>query len=190
MNAAFSIVSEILEEALGLDGSENQADAQKYVYADAFRSSMRRLAAGTCAVTVNNDGEIFGLTATSVTSLSMDPPSLLVSIRSSSRILDVLRRKKQFTVHVLGEEQSHQANAFSGRFGSGSRADLVEWIEQEGLPPRLAGATCHIDCRVGRFMPVYSHIVVVGVVERVDVNDHSLPLLYFDGAFHALGSKI
>ena len=177
---------EILQEGPWLRDEEPSSPVPANDLADAFRTSMRRLAAGTSVVTVRHRGEIKGVTATSVTSLSMEPPSILVSIRSTSSIMAALREERRFTVHLLAEDQAHQANVFAGRFGNARRDSLVEWDHDGNDPQRLAGATCHIDCRVARFMPVYSHVIAVGVVQKVDVAPNERPLVYFDGAFHSL----
>lgn len=184
MNAFSPVVGDILEEGPWLKG-DDRPDLATALF-EPFRAAMRRLAAGTCAVTVRQGDEILGLTATSVTSLSLEPPSILVSIRAQSLVLKALRREQAFSVHILGEGQAHEANAFAGRLGSEPRASLVTWRHSGAAPPRLAGATCHIDCTVAKFMPVFSHIVVVGVVATIELSANDRPLVYFDGAFHAL----
>lgn len=190
MNAWTPVISEIIQDGPWFrDQGEDPADTPDAEITQAFRTSMRRLAAGTSAITVRNGEQLDGLTATSVTSLSMEPPSLLVSVRAASRIMQLLRREKRFTVHILGENQSHEANAFAGRLGSESRASLVGWDHPAETQQRLAGATCHIDCKVARFIPVFSHVLIVGVVESVEVSGNDRPLVYFDGAFHSLARE-
>ncbi|WP_137390586.1 flavin reductase family protein [Rhodoligotrophos defluvii] len=184
------LIGEILEEGPWLLGDDEAViDPRTAALADLFKLSMRRLAAGICAVTVRHRGEIFGITATSVTSLSLEPPSLLISVRSTSRLLQVLAKEKAFSVHVLGEAQAYEANAFAGRIGPEPRAALVRWVHDADSPPRLAEATCHIDCRVAKRVPIFSHVVVVGVVERIELGPSDRPLVYFDGAFHALETR-
>jgi flavin reductase (DIM6/NTAB) family NADH-FMN oxidoreductase RutF len=181
MKATTLPVGEIIEEGPWLAGDPVPAPAA--VIVEAFRTSMRRLAAGVCVVTIRHGDEIVGLTATSVTSLSMEPPSLLVSIRATSSVLHVLRKEKRFTVHVLAEDQAYQANVFAGRMGPGPRAAQVPWSNAHDGTQRLSDATCHIDCRVGRLIPIFSHTVAVGVVEHVEFGPTDRPLVYFDGAF-------
>jgi flavin reductase (DIM6/NTAB) family NADH-FMN oxidoreductase RutF len=187
MNAFAPVIGEILEEGPWLKGDDRLDPSA--ALSEPFRVAMRRLAAGTCAVTVRQGDEILGLTATSVTSLSLAPPSLLVSIRAQSFVLKALRREKAFSVHILGEDQTHEANALAGRLGTESRASLVTWHHSGAASPRLAGATCHIDCMVAKFLPVFSHIVVVGVVATIELSANDRPLVYFDGAFHTLSDQ-
>ncbi len=183
MNAFTPPIGEILEEGPWLRGD---SDVDGPAMAEPFRSAMRRLAAGTSAVTVRQGDEILGMTATSVTSLSLEPPSLLVSIRRQSPVLKAIVAAKAFTVHLLGEDQAHQANVFAGRSGPGPRASLVSWTHAGENPQRLAGAIGHIDCTVAKLIPVFSHMLVIGVATAVDLTQHRPPLVYFDGAFHGL----
>lgn len=184
MNAFTPPIGEILEEGPWLRGD---GDVDAPAMAEPFRSAMRRLAAGTSAVTVRQGDEILGLTATSVTSLSLEPPSLLVSIRKQSPVLKAIVAVRSFTVHLLGEDQTHEANVFAGRCGPAPRASLVDWTHAGGNPQRLAGAIGHIDCTVAKLIPVFSHMLVIGTATAVDLTAHHSPLIYFDGAFHALG---
>lgn len=185
MNAFTPPIGEILEEGPWLRGDGDEEGA---AMAEPFRSAMRRLAAGTSAVTVRQDDEILGLTATSVTSLSLEPPSLLVSIRQQSPVLKAIIAARTFTVHLLGEDQTHAANVFAGRCGPAPRASLVDWSHAGDDPQRLAGAIGHIDCSVAKLVPVFSHMLVIGTATAVDLTAHLPPLVYFDGAFHGLKS--
>ncbi|WP_307270905.1 flavin reductase family protein [Labrys wisconsinensis] len=179
---------EILDEDPWLAAADagRREEAEPDDLADAFRLGMRRLAGGVCAVTVGRGPDIVGLTATSVTSLSMAPPSLLVSIRQGARMLEALREARRFTVHLLGEHQLHAAEAFAGRLGPAPRSTLVDWAPAPGGAPRLAGALCHVDCRAARLIPLFSHVVVVGVVTTVTAGDGDRPLVYHGGGFHGL----
>lgn len=184
MNALAPPIGDILEEGPWLRGDGDIAAMA--AVAEPFRSAMRRLAAGTCAVTVRQGGEVLGLTATSVTSLSMEPPSLLVSIRKQSPVLKAIIAARIFTVHILSDGQEREANVFAGRRGSGPRASLVDWNHSGNDRQRLSGAICHIDCSVAKLVPVFSHMLVIGAAAAVDLGTQSHPLVYFDGAFHAL----
>lgn len=176
--------SEILEEGTwACAGCAQQPASDLAELAESFKESMRRLAAGICAVTVERGGEHFGFTATSVTSLSMDPPSLLVSIRDSSRVLPVLRKERRFDVHLLTESQTQAANALAGRLGEGARIQSLG----ELLGPGQSGVLGRIVCRIEKFLPVFSHVLLAGVVEEVRLGHDTRPLIYFGGEFRGLG---
>lgn len=152
---------------------------------DSFRGAMRQLAAGACAITACDGVRRYGLTATSVISLSMEPPALLVSIRAGSRVLQALRGSRRFTVHLLAAGQQRLANALAGRLGDDNRSRILSqgapWT-----PDRIPGALCHIECAVSKTVVAYTHALVVGRVERVDAGTGTAPLVYHDGRYHAV----
>lgn len=183
MESARDILGEIIE-LLPLDKAEDPESANEL--RDGFVASMRCLAAGVGVVTVGHGGGLAGITATSVTSLSITPPSLLVSIRAESGLVSVLRANAAFTVHLLAEDQRHQADVFAGHKRNGPRHSLVKWDEPEQGRARLAGAIAHIDCRLASLIPIYTHLLAVGVVQNVCLNRGRLPLVYFERKYHRI----
>ncbi len=153
---------------------------------DGFRAAMRRLASGIGVITVDGPSGLHGITATSLTSLSMSPPSILASIQSRSRLLANLRETAAFTVHLLGEDQAYQADVFAGRTGAMNRAAEVEWHPCEQGATRLGRAIAHIDCKLVRLIPVYTHLLVIGRASRVSLGGKERPLVYFEGTYHRL----
>jgi flavin reductase (DIM6/NTAB) family NADH-FMN oxidoreductase RutF len=153
-----------------------------------FRQCMRRLGSGVSVVTFVHDGEIGGITATSVTSLSMKPASIVVSVRFGSSILPHLLSAGRFTVHLLAEAMQRPADAFAGRLGPGQRAQFVEMNAVPG-GQRIDGALAHVDCCIAKTIPVFTHLLIVGVVENAEVGPYGRPLLYFDGSYRRLESE-
>jgi flavin reductase (DIM6/NTAB) family NADH-FMN oxidoreductase RutF len=153
-----------------------------------FRQCMRRLGSGVSVLTFVHDGEIGGITATSVSSLSMKPASILVSVRSGSGIVPDLLSAGRFTVHLLAETMQRPADAFAGRLGPGPRA---QFVEMNAVPSgqRIDGALAHIDCRIAKTIPVFTHLLIVGVVENAEVGPFGRPLLYFDGGYRRLEAE-
>jgi flavin reductase (DIM6/NTAB) family NADH-FMN oxidoreductase RutF len=91
--------------------------APESVNAEAFRQGMRRLAAGVTIVTTIHDGERSGLTATAVTSLSVDPPQLLVCVNREAGSHDLIRRGERMCVNVLSHAHKNLAARFAGQGG-------------------------------------------------------------------------
>jgi flavin reductase (DIM6/NTAB) family NADH-FMN oxidoreductase RutF len=85
--------------------------------ADQFRGAMRHLVGGVSVITSGHGSEITGMTVTSVSSLSLDPPSLIVSINRASSTWPVLERYGVFGVNVLTADQLDIAERFSGKNG-------------------------------------------------------------------------
>jgi flavin reductase ActVB len=142
---------------------------------DTFREAMAGLAAGVAVVTAQrDDGHPCGLVATSVSSFSAAPPSLLVSIAHTSRCHDALTSGESFGVHVLAADQEPLAHTFAG-LGDDKFAG-VEW-EWDDKVPRIAGALSYLRCRRAALFELYDHSVLVGDVTggAVQAGD---PLVY------------
>ena len=153
-----------------------------------FRRAMRQLAGAVSVVTMGSGMKRNGLTATSVTSLTAEPPCLLVCINRSSSAALSLREAGAFAVNVLSADQQHIADRFAGRsgaFGAAKYAD-ADWTELSTGTPILRGALASIDCRVDNVMEWHTHVIVIGRVEALADRDDAGSLIYFRGGYAAL----
>ena len=157
----------------------------------AFKAAMRHLAGGVSIVTVADGGELGGLTATSLVSLSADPPSLLLSVKQNASSLPLMRRSGRFAVSILGHEHQALADRFSGREGlrGAARFDGAEWLGRAGFPPVLADALASFECEVLEMMDRFSHTIVIGRVMESCVPSASGDgaLVYWRAAYDTLG---
>jgi flavin reductase (DIM6/NTAB) family NADH-FMN oxidoreductase RutF len=143
--------------------------------AHTFREAMARLAAGVAVVTARrDDGHPCGLVATSVSSFSAAPPSLLVSVAHTSRCHDALTDGEAFGVHVLAADQEPVAHVFAG-LGDDKFAG-VDWSWDDGVP-RIGGVLSYLRCRRSALFELYDHSVLVGDVTGGQVRDAE-PLVY------------
>src|SRR3954447_12318181 len=143
--------------------------------AQTFRDAMAGLAAGVAVVTGKRpDGHPCGLVATSVSSFSAAPPSVLVSIAHASRCHDALKDGAAFGVHVLGAEQEPVAHVFAG-LGDDKFAG-VQW-EWDADVPRIGGALSYLRCSRSALFELYDHTVLVGDVTGGVANGGD-PLVY------------
>lgn len=155
-----------------------------------FRQAMRRLASTVCIATTHTlDGPI-GMTMTSVTSVSMDPPTLLICVHRSSRLADILRVGSTFCVNLLQSSQHMIASAFGGSLSVAERFSVGMWNVEEPLAPCLEDAQANIFCKVEGCAGAGTHIVVVGHVEEVRLFGDPAPLIYSDGRYAALGAGV
>lgn len=149
---------------------------------DAYRLAMRRVASTVNVITICVDGHPMGITATAMSSLAMDPPSLLICINRSSSLHGSMTDVEHFRVNVLQCEQKHLSHMFANssmrelRFASG-------WQFEEGLPPRLLDAQASILCRRIDHHEFGTHSIFIGVVEDVIVRPDVQPLVYLDGRY-------
>jgi flavin reductase (DIM6/NTAB) family NADH-FMN oxidoreductase RutF len=146
---------------------------------------MRELAAGVCVVTTGLGAARAGLTATSVSSLSMAPPSLLVSIQCTSRALKALTAFGTFGVNLLAGHQRDIAERFAGRMGlqGDARFDDNQWITGAAGVPLLPSALAAVECTIERVMEWHTHRVIIGAVSSVQVRGEADALVYWRGGY-------
>ena len=136
---------------------------------------MASLASGVGVITARSDpGHACGLAATSITSYSAHPPSLLVCVDHSSRCHDALAASERFGVHLLRADQEPLARVFAGR-GDDKFAGL-DWSWDHDVP-QLAGTLAYLSCRRSAAFDLYDHTIVVGELDGGNVAGGE-PLLY------------
>src|ERR1700744_5306620 len=115
-----------------------------------FRSAMRHLAGGVSVITVGRGDEISGMTVSSVSSLSVEPASLIVSINRGASSWPLLQRERAFGVNFLAADQLAVAERFAGKGGikGMERFAGAEWRKRVTGVPLLVGALAAFDCEV------------------------------------------
>jgi flavin reductase (DIM6/NTAB) family NADH-FMN oxidoreductase RutF len=150
-----------------------------------FRQAMRRFPAAVTVVTARGSERNCGMTATAVTSLSMDPPSLLVCVNRTSSFHSIIEESDSFCVNVLREGQHQISSNFGGAKPVGERFSEGDWREKDGLP-YLADAQAVIFCKKGAVFLHTTHTIVVGEATGLILHDEVAPLLYIDGRYATL----
>jgi flavin reductase (DIM6/NTAB) family NADH-FMN oxidoreductase RutF len=151
--------------------------------ADDFRGAMRHLASGVCVITTGEGALRTGLTATSVTSLSLDPPSLLVCINKASSVLPRLRAHGAFGVNLLGARHLALAERFAGGAQGAARYSGAEWTMLSTGASLLVDAVAAIDCRIEAITEWHTHAVVIGRVAGLLPCDADSSLVYCHGRY-------
>jgi flavin reductase (DIM6/NTAB) family NADH-FMN oxidoreductase RutF len=151
--------------------------------ADLFRSAMRRLSSGVAVVCCADARGPVGLTATSVTSLSMDPPSLLVCINRTASLRTSLAINKPFSINLLGRQHAQISNAFGGAAQGEEKFRFGDWeIGMSGVPI-LRDAIARIESVVDLEIEYGSHTIFVGRVTQCISATSGDPLIYTDGRY-------
>jgi flavin reductase (DIM6/NTAB) family NADH-FMN oxidoreductase RutF len=150
-----------------------------------FRQAMRHLAGGVSIITVGQGRNITGMTVTSVNSLSVDPPSLIVSINRSASSWPLLNRNRCFGVSILNADQIAIAERFAGRGGitGADRFAGAEWITRVSGVPLLADALAAIDCEVEHIVERHSHAIVIGRPIDMQLSQRTAVLAYWQGQY-------
>ena len=147
-----------------------------------FRRAMRRVAATVNVISITVDGRPLGITATAVSSLSMEPPSLLACINRAAAVHASMADMANFRVNILHRDQEDIARMFAEKSGEGRRF-AEGWELYPDLPPRLIDAQASILCRRIDHHQFGTHSIFIGVLEDVCVREDVSPLLYWNGQY-------
>ena len=160
------------------------------ISANDFRHAMGHFATGVTVVTsVDDAGEPVGTTANAVSSLSLDPPLVLVCFDCSSVTLQAVRGHGAFAVNVLAAPQRHLSANFAKR-GLAAVWDEVRHRPSPTGSPRLEGVLAVLDCTVEHYLPGGDHEIVVGRVRHVETcEDEQAPLVFWRGGYASLGES-
>jgi flavin reductase (DIM6/NTAB) family NADH-FMN oxidoreductase RutF len=144
----------------------------------AFRSMMSSFPTGVAVVTaVDRAGRRWGMTCSSLCSVTLEPPTLLVCLRAASPTLAAVTAGGAFTVNLLHAGARGCAELFSTSVAD--RFDRVVWSAGRGAGPHLVEASLAIaDCTVRLTQRVGSHVVVFGEVFDLALRREGVPLLY------------
>jgi flavin reductase (DIM6/NTAB) family NADH-FMN oxidoreductase RutF len=164
----------------------NESSAE--VGASEFRQAIGHFATGVTVVTsIGAGGEPVGTTASAVTSLSLDPPLVLVCFDRTSLTLQAVRAHGAFVVNVLAAPQQHLSANFARR-GVTAAWDGVRHRPGPTGSPRLYGVLAALECTVENSLPGGDHEIIVGRVHDVETSGrNAAPLLYWRGAYASLG---
>jgi flavin reductase (DIM6/NTAB) family NADH-FMN oxidoreductase RutF len=153
-----------------------------------FRSAMRHLAGGVSVITAGRGKDITGMTVTSVSSLSVDPPALIVSINRGASSWPLVKRLGVFGVNILTADQLDIAERFTGKDGLKGldRFTGAEWTTRISGVPLLVGALAAVDCEVEEIVERHSHAIVIGRVLDVQFSRRGAALAYWQGQYVAI----
>lgn len=155
------------------------------VEAAEFRLAMRNLASGVAIVATGADTTRRGLTVSSVTSLCLDPPSLLVGVNSSSETHAAILSNGRFGVSLLGAGQEDLALRFAGSVKGVERFATAQWEQGTQDVPLLGAAIGALECVLHHHQVVGTHGLFIGRIVATR-GGHGDPLVNFQGALHAL----
>ena len=162
-----------------------QTDQPVEMSAERFRAAMRCLANGVSLITCRRaDGAPQGMLATAVTSVTADPPTLLICINRTATMHEDLVMGRAFCVNFLGAQHVGLTRRFASAAARETRFDPADWADLQTGSPALRSALASLDCRVESVSQAGSHSVLMGRVVAEQVNSPpAQPLVYFDGRY-------
>lgn len=157
------------------------------VTSEDLRLAMRRWASGVTVVTSVYNGFRHGMTVNSFTSISLDPPLILVSIERKTRTYKLIEQADVFGVTILSVDQQDISDCFAGRHTEDEdRFANVETFSLASGVSFIKGGLAFLDCRVMTTLGAGDHTVFVGEVIACRYSEDFDPLLYADRRYRRL----
>ena len=148
-----------------------------------FRAAMRRLAASVAIVVACGDDGPVGMAATSITSLTIDPPALLICVNRATSLHALLVPTAPLSVNLLSRHQQGISAAFGGGVPREERFGIGTWHDSEDGLPELADSQANLRCVVDAMLAYGTHSIVIARVLKARVGTGVEPLIYQDGAY-------
>lgn len=155
-----------------------------------FRDALGLFPTGIAVVTtVDADGHPAGVTVNSFTSVSLEPPLILVSLARTSRSLDTFNAAKHFAVSLLRHDQRQVSSAFAST--AGERFNQVRHRAGHGACPVIEPHLVAFECEVHARYDGGDHVLLLGKVTKIDPGKDAVPqpLLYFRGQYRELSEQ-
>jgi flavin reductase (DIM6/NTAB) family NADH-FMN oxidoreductase RutF len=158
---------------------EQAAAAAVAADATAFRNSVALFATGIAVVTMaDGNGGVHGITVNSFTSISLDPPTVMISLKAG-RAHDLISTNGCYGVSVLSDSQQSHSRYFTGKRDT----ELVpEYVDGQRIPT-LAGSLARFECEVINTIPVNDHTLFIAQVVRCE-SENGSPLMFFASNYH------
>jgi flavin reductase (DIM6/NTAB) family NADH-FMN oxidoreductase RutF len=155
------------------------------VSAEQFREGLRHWASGVTIVTSCSGERIHGMTVSAFSSVSLDPPLVLVCADKASITQSLIAESGVFAVNVLAKGQESLSNRFASKKDEHRRFEGVAWGRAVTGSPILPGVLVALDCKVVAAHDAGDHVIYVGSVESLSARQDE-PLVYHVGSYRAL----
>lgn len=151
--------------------------------AAAVRLALRRMAKSVTVITCLHEGRRYAMAATAVDALSMDPPSMILSVNRSASLHAPLAAGANFCINVLAHHHEAVSRASGGGLSGEDRFSVGDWITGPSGVPVLADAQASFICHNDISLSYGTHGIFVG--RLIDVRSHGEvdPLVYLDGRY-------
>lgn len=158
------------------------------VNSEEFKKALQHWASGVAVVTSKSDQHgLRGMTVTAFSSVSAEPPQILVCLNQSADTGENIDQTQRFAVNILNINQQAESNNFSGGSSQEDRFANTRWSLGEFGMPLLDDSVLSLECRVVEKVGAGTHWVVIGELESITCRSGE-PLLYFRGRYRQLDS--
>ena len=153
-----------------------------------FRDAVGAFATGINVITTRNEENGYGLTANAFSSVSLDPPLVLICVGSTSQGCEVIQQIGAFAVNVLSDGQEPLSRFFASKDRPRGRDAFRDVPHSEAITgcPLLDGAVAQMDCRLHAAHEAGDHMIFIGAVVALNVDREAKPLVFHGGAYGVL----
>ncbi|MCE2503868.1 MAG: flavin reductase [Chlorobi bacterium] len=169
-------------------GDSPSSESMIPVQADQLRQAMRRFVSGVTVVTAQNEVELAGITVSAFSSISLDPPVIMVSINTASSVAPVILDAEAFAVHILSNDQEALSVRFAESLSWEEKIGDTEWGQGISGAPILTDSYTTLDCELIRSLVIGTHTIMLGRVLEIRLLEPTpkAPLLYYDQNYRTL----
>jgi flavin reductase (DIM6/NTAB) family NADH-FMN oxidoreductase RutF len=154
---------------------------------ETLRAVMRHWTTGVAILTARNGAHAHGMTVNSFTSVSLEPPLVLVSVERNTRTHTLVEQSRAFAISMLGVHQSALSDHFAGRHTETTdRLDGLPTYTAITGAPILRDNIGYLDCLVVAAHPAGTHTIFIGEVAAAHASGDAPPLVYFNRGYHSL----
>jgi len=152
--------------------------------ADTFKRALASWASGVSVVTARDGERVHGLTVSAFSSVSLEPPLVLVCLDKTSNTLQLVDAGKVFSVNILAEDHEELSQRFASKEHEDRRFEGLECSYGVNGCPHIPGAVSTLDCRVVNTVDAGDHVLYLGQVEAAHTSDRP-PLIYLRGQYQS-----
>jgi flavin reductase (DIM6/NTAB) family NADH-FMN oxidoreductase RutF len=152
-----------------------------------LRQAMRAWTTGVAVITAIHEGQRYGMTINSFTSISLEPPLISVTLKQLTHTHELVEKSGEFAITILAADQGNVSDIFAGKIPD--IEDRFEGLETESLhidAPLLKGGTAFFNCRVVNSIPVGENTVFFAEVIAARGEGEGAPLVYHNRVFWKL----
>ncbi|MGH7856374.1 MAG: flavin reductase family protein [Candidatus Binatia bacterium] len=156
----------------------------------AFRMHMRRYPTGVTVITSHAGDVHHGMTANSVTTLSLEPPSYLICVKKDARLHPVIEASQHFCVNLLAADQADISATFANvDLSDDERWETVSHRDSSIGARLIEGCTGYAECKVTASYDGGTHTIYIGEVMRLEGGEDKAPLVFYGGKYRELASE-
>lgn len=148
-----------------------------------LRPALRKLAKAVIIVSAQRDGIPFAMSATAVSEVSLDPPTMLVCVNRRASIHAAIVESGTFCLNILSDKHEEISWRCGGGVAASDRLKVGDWTRDPHGNPVLADAEASIVCSLIKTSSIGTHDIFVGEVTQVETSSGCDPLIYVDGAY-------